>query len=154
MRIEKLIEPSNLEFNRKLSIAFTKMQNLIEAFNKKEIPQDLIAKINDDIQKINSFSGSHRELTKIIRKSYSKALKIVEEKMKYVAKFHYRNLWIAYGLLAGVVFTPLFERLEFMGIGSSIGLAIPIGMIIGMVIGNNMDQQAEKEGNQLDLATD
>jgi hypothetical protein len=154
MSIEKLTQRNNIEANRKLAKAYIKMQDLIEAFNKKDLPKELETNINDDIKLINTFSGSDRELTKFLRKKYSAALKIVEEKLKYVTKFHHRNLGIAFGLLAGVVFTPLLERLEFMGMGSSIGVAIPLAMIIGLVIGNNLDQQAEKDGRQLDLVNE
>ena len=154
MTILKLEKRNNLDGKRRLIKAYNKMQNLIEAFNKKGIPLEIATKLNDDLRLINTFSGSDRELAKTLRKSYTRALKIVEEKLRYVTKLHYRNMGIAFGLLAGVVFTPLFERLEFMGIGTSIGFAIPMGMIIGMVIGNNLDQQAEKDGRQLDLVTE
>ncbi len=154
MTILKLEKRNNLDGKRRLIKAYNKMQNLIAAFNKKELPSEIATKLNDDLRLINTFSGSDRALAKTLRKSYTRALKIVEDKLKYVTKFHYRNMGIAFGLLAGVVLTPIFERLEFMGIGSSIGLAIPLGMMIGMVIGTNFDRQAEKDGRQLDLVTE
>lgn len=154
MTIVKLEKRRNREANRRLTKAYTKMQNLIEAFNKKELPTEVLSDFNYDIELINSFSGTDRELTKTLRKTYSKALKVVEEKMKYVAKHHYRNLWIAYGLLAAVAFSPIFGSFEFTGIGSPMGIMIPMGMAIGTVIGSYLDQQAEKEGKQLDLVTE
>jgi hypothetical protein len=154
MTMVKLEKRRNRETNRRLTKAYTKMQNLIEAFNKKELPRELLSDFNYDIELINSVSGTDKELTKTLRKIYSKALKVVEEKMKYVAKHHYRNLWIAYGILAAVAFSSIFGSFVFTGIGSSIGMMIPMGMAIGAVIGSYFDQQAEKDGRQLDLVTE
>ena len=151
MNIEKLERRKGLEGNRKLTNAYDKMQRLIEALSKKEMPSDELSFIDARIKLINSFPGSEKELTKTLKNTYAHILKFIEEKFKFVAKYHYRNRWMVFGMLAGVVFSSVFSGFEFMGIGSSSGIGLSMGMLIGIVIGTNLDQQAEKEGKQLNL---
>ena len=55
MNIEKLKDRSNSEQNKKLLAANRKMQQLIQALEKKEIPTEILIVINKDIELINSF---------------------------------------------------------------------------------------------------
>ena len=151
MNIEKLERRKGLEGNRKLTKVYDKMQALIEALSKKDIPSDLMTFINADIKLNNSFSGTEKELTKILRKTYSKILAFVEKELKFVAKHHYVSRWMVFGMLAGVLFSSIFSSFGFMGIGSSSGMGISLGMLIGIVVGTNLDQQAENTGKQLEL---
>jgi len=152
MNIEKLERRDGSEGSRKLVKAYNKLQAMIEALGKKEIPQDEMTFINARIKVINSFIGSEKELTKELKRAYSQLLKFINEKLKFVTKHHYLSLGMVFGLLAGVVFGSVFNNnFEFMGIGSSQGMAISMGMLIGIVIGTNLDKQAKKNGRQLDL---
>ncbi len=110
-----------------------------------------LASINERIQLINSFDGTDRELTKVLKSIYSNILTFIEERLQFVAKNHYRMRWMGYGMLAGVVFSSIFSSLDFMGIGGSAGIGLSIGMWVGIVVGTNMDDQAEKQGLQLEL---
>ena len=145
MNIEKLEIRNRIELNTKLIKAYHKMQGLIEALSKKEIPSEILSSINADIKSLNSFSGTEKELTKILRKTYSKILAFVEKELKFVAKRHFLSLWMVFGLLAGVVFSSVFDNFGFMGMG------ISIGMLIGIIVGTNLDKKAEEEGKQLEL---
>ena len=150
MDIEKLIKRQIREPNKRLLKEYQKMEDLIEALNKKEIPAELLTVINDDIKLVNSFSGTDKELTKTLRKTHSKILKFVEKELKLVAKNHYRTLWMAigisvFGISMGTVFSTVFGNYSYLGMG------IPIGMVFGLVIGANLDKNAEKDGKQLDL---
>ena len=151
MNIEKLERRKGLEGNRKLTKAHDKIQALIEALGKKDIPSDVITFINVRIKLINSFTGSERELTKTLKNTNSHILKFMEEKLKFVVMHHYRNRWMIFGMLAGLLFSSVSSSFEFMGIGSSTGIGLSMGMLIGIVVGTNLDQQAEKEGKQLEL---
>ncbi|MBT8222071.1 MAG: hypothetical protein KJN96_02760 [Eudoraea sp.] len=50
-----------------------------------------------------------------------------------------------FGVPMGVAFGAALDNMAFLGIG------IPIGMAIGIAIGTAMDEQAKKEGRQLDI---
>lgn len=143
MIIEKLEIRNSIDQDKKLAKALFKMKNLIEALNKKEIPEEVASIINEDIRTLNTFSGIDKEVRKLLRKTYSKILKLVEKELKWVPKNHYRNTWLAIGLVAfGIPLGAAF---------SNIGLGIPLGMIFGMVVGSFMDKKAEKEDKQLDI---
>lgn len=145
MNIEKLEIRKSIELNTNLRKAYRKMERLIEALSKKEIPTEILSSINTDIKSLNTFSGTEKELTKILRKTYSKILALVEKELKFVAKRHYLSLGMVFGMLAGVVFSSLFDSFGVAGMG------ISIGMLIGIIVGTNLDKKAEEEGYQLEL---
>jgi hypothetical protein len=149
--IEKLIRRKGIESNRKLTKVYDKMQILIEILEKKDIPSEVITFINERIKLMNSFSGSEKELTKTLKNTYSQILKVIKEKMKFVPKNHYLSLWMVFGMLAGVLFSSALSSFGFMGIGSSHGMGISFGMLIGIIVGTNLDNQAKKNGNQLEI---
>lgn len=151
MTIEKLERRRNIEANQKLIKAYTKMQKLINALNKKELSLEVIGYVNERIKLINSFKGAEKDLKKTIRSSYSQILQLIEEELEFVTKHHYRSLWMVYGMSAGVVFSTVFTGFDFIGIEGSTGIGLSIGMLIGIVIGINLDQKAEKEGKQIEL---
>jgi hypothetical protein len=153
MAIEKLIRREGAESNKKLTKTYNKIQQLIEALTKKNVPSNELAFINERIQLINSFDGTDKELARTLKSSYSKVLTFIEEKLQFVAKNHYRMRWMGYGMLAGIVFSSTFSSLDFMGIGGSAGIGLSIGMLIGIVVGTNMDDQAEKQGRKLNLVS-
>lgn len=143
MIIEKLEIRNSIDQDKKLAKALFKMKNLIEALNKKEIPEEVASIINEDIRTLNTFSGIDKEVRKLLRKTYSKILKLLEKELKWVPKNHYRNTWLAIGLAAfGIPLGAAF---------SNIGLGMPLGMIFGMVVGSFMDKKAEKENKQIDI---
>ena len=116
------------------------------------MPEDIVNFVNQNIEDINSFSGSNRELRALMRKSQSRILNLLEKKLKLVPKNHYRNRWMAIGMT--VFGIPLGAALGAgSGNTSSIAIGIPIGMVIGLAIGSGMDKKAFAEGKQLDLET-
>lgn len=143
MIIEKLKIRNTIDQDKRLTKAVLKMQNLIEALNKKEIPEEVASIINEDIRTLNTFSGIDKEVRKTLRRTHSKILKLLEKELKWVPKNHYRNTWLAIGLAAfGIPLGAAF---------SNIGLGMPLGMIFGMVVGSFMDKKARKEGKQIDI---
>jgi len=142
MTIEKLRHIEGIEDNKRLCKAYKRMQALIDALSKREVPNEMLNTINLDIQTINKFSGTQTELRKCLRKSYSKSLKLLEKELGWVTKDHYRNLWMSIGVALGVAFSASFDN---NGIGLIIGLAV------GITVGINLDKKAASEGKQLDL---
>ena len=133
--------------NSKLEKAYTRLQKLIDALNKKVVSDETMNTINADIKLINSFSGSDDDLRKVLKKKYSSILGLVQRNQKFVPKNYYLYRWIGFGMLAGVVFSTSIYRTEM----SAMGMSISIGMIVGVVIGNMLDNQAQKKGLQLEL---
>ena len=150
MEIKELNKRPNIEQNIKLNRKFLQFEKLISELKTKEIPNEIVRSVNNNIEEINSFSNSEKELRKKIKKAQSRVLKLIEKELKLVTKNHYRNTWLAIGMAAfgiplGVAFGTSLGNMGYIGIG------IPIGMVIGMAVGTGMDKKALEEGRQLDL---
>jgi hypothetical protein len=150
MEIKDLIKRPIVEQDKKLKKSYSIFENLVDELKKKKIPEEIVNPINQDIEEINSFSGSNKDLRKRISKSQSNILKLIEKELKLVPKNLYRQRWLAIGMSAfgiplGVAFGASLGNMAFLGIG------IPIGMVIGMAVGAGMDKKAFEEGRQLEL---
>jgi len=143
MEIKELIRRPVVEQDKKLKKSYAIFKNLVDELKKKKIPEDILNSINQAIADINSFSGSPKDLRKLISKSQSNILKLIEKELELVPKNFYRNRWLAigisvFGIPLGVVFGFSLGNMAFLGMG------IPIGMAIGMAVGAGMDQKAFK----------
>ena len=150
MDYTKLDERSIFEQNKKLSEKFNSFKKLINELKNRKLPPEIINKINQDIDLINSISGSNKVLLKQIKLSESRILNMIEKEVKLVPKNHYRNMWLAlgmslFGVPMGVALGTSLGNMAFLGIG------IPIGMTLGIAIGIAKDNEAKKNGNQLDI---
>ena len=146
MKIESIQRRKGTEKNKKINKAYNDMQSLIEALDKKDIPADELISINEHIVLINSFDGTEKELVKSLKKTYGYVLTFIEKNLKLVPKHHFLALWMLYGSLLGVVLTSIFISSD--GLAS---LILPMGMAAGIVIGSGMDNNAKKEGLQIEL---
>ena len=144
MTIEQLKDIKGIDDNKRLLKAYKRMQALINALTIREIQAEILNAINTDIQKINNFSGTQVELRKCLRKTYSKTLRLLEKKLGWVVKDHYRNLWLSIGVALGVVFSASFDNN---------GMGLIIGMVVGITVGVNLDKKAAQSGKQLDLSS-
>jgi hypothetical protein len=125
-------------------------QKLLTELRKRTIPQDIIEFVNQELEKVNSFTGPEKDLVKQVKTSQASILKLIEKEMKLVPKNHYRNMWLALGMASfgiplGVIFGLSLGNMAFLGIG------LPIGMGIGIAVGTALDKKAADSGNQLDL---
>lgn len=150
MVIKELQKNLEIEQHKKLKKKFGDFEKLINELKKRELPSEIIASINMEIDQINSFSGTNKELLKHIQRTQFNLLKMLEKKLKLVTKNHYRNMWMAIGMAAfgipiGVAFGASLGNMAFLAVG------IPIGMAVGIGVGTAMDQKAIENGNQLDL---
>ena len=150
MEIKELDKRPGIEQDKKLNNRYESFEKLIIELKKKEIPLQIANSVNRDIEELNSFSGSNKELLKQLRRAQSRILKLIEKELKLVPKNLYRNRWLAIGMSAfgipfGVAFGVSLGNMAFLGIG------IPIGMVVGMAIGAGMDKKAFEDGKQLDL---
>lgn len=150
MEIKEMKKRPSIDQNKKLISAYGQLDKLLTELKKKELPEEIVKSINNEIDRTNSVSGLEKELRKQIRNTQSSILKLIEKELKLVTKNHYRDTWLAVGMAAfglplGVAFGISIGNMGLLGIG------LPIGMVIGMAVGSDMDKKAFESGKQLDF---
>jgi F0F1-type ATP synthase assembly protein I len=150
MEIHKLNHRPEIEKNDKLKEAFQQLEKLLNLLRNKELPADIVASLNKEIEALNSNSSPADELRKTIKKKQAKIIELLEKEIKMVPRNYYRNIWLAVGMAAfglpiGVVFGTSLGNMAYLGLG------LPIGMIIGIGVGTAMDKKAYEKGRQLDI---
>lgn len=150
MDITELRRKQTNETTTKLTEKYDKFEQLLHELRTKDIPVDIVQAINQELDILNFFAGTEKEIRKHLGKAQSRILVLIERKLKLVTKNYYRNTWMvlgmsAFGLPMGIAFGVSMENMAMLGIG------IPIGMAIGIAIGTVMDKKAEAEGRQLDV---
>ena len=150
MELKELKEIPGLEQSRKLKYKYNEFGLLIDLLRLRDLPSESASSMNQDIEGINSLSGSNKELLKQVRSAELRILKLIETEQKLVPKNTYRNRWMAigmsvFGVPLGVGFGAGLGNMAFLAIG------IPLGMAIGIAIGAGMDKKALEEGRQLDI---
>jgi hypothetical protein len=150
MELIKLKEISGLEESKKLKYKYDETRKLVDLLRKRDLPEELVSSINQDIEGINSLSGSKKELLRQVRATELRILKLIEKEQKLVPRNTYRSRWMAIGMAAfgfpiGIAFGASIGNMAFLAIG------IPLGMAIGIGLGTGMDKKALEEGRQLDI---
>ncbi len=150
MEIKKLKYRPDKYQDKKLNASCTQFDKLLVELRTKELPDKTVHSINDGIDQINAVSESEKELSKQIKNTQSRIIKLIEKEHKLVTRNHYRNTWLALGMAAfgiplGVAFGASLGNMAFLAIG------IPIGLVIGIAVGSGMDKKAFEEGRQIDL---
>ena len=126
---------------------FTK---LLAELEKRELPEEIVISINNEIDAINSIADIGKELRKQIRRRSNRIVRLLEKDLKLVPIKHYRNMWMAlgmavFGIPLGAAFGSSLGNMAYLGIG------LPIGFAIGLSFGTGLDKKALKEGRQLDV---
>jgi len=129
---------------------YDSFEKLLSALRQRAIPEEVVASINEDVGTLNQMDDSDKKWYKEMKKTRYRIVQRIHNKLKLVPKNYYRNQWMAlgmtiFGLPLGIAFAFAIDNMAFLAIG------LPIGMPIGMAIGANKDQQAAKEGRQLDV---
>ena len=150
MEITELHKRPTIEDNTRLNRKCIQFEKLLNELKTKELTNEIVRSINEDIKQLNAITNSEKELGKQLRKRQTRILRVIEKELKLVTKNHYRNTWLALGMSAfgiplGVAFGASFGNMAFIGIG------LPIGMTIGIAVGTGMDKKASENGKQLDL---
>lgn len=148
--MKELIERPNISKNIKATAVYKQFGALLDVLAKKELPNEIIALINQETEHLNSISDTDKHFLKTIKQKEHKIIKLLENKIKLVPKNYYRKLWLilgmtSFGLPIGIALGLSIGNIGFLGIG------LPIGMAIGVGIGSRMDKKAFKEGRQLDF---
>ncbi|MGB5402964.1 MAG: DMT family transporter [Robiginitalea sp.] len=150
MEIKELKNRPDIDQHKKLYASYNQFDKLLMELRRKELTNETVNSINDRIARVNSVTGSEKELRKQIKNTQSHIVKLIEKEHRLVMKNHYRNTWLAvgmavFGIPLGVAFGASLGNMAFLGIG------LPIGMAIGSTVGTAMDKKAFEEGRQIDL---
>jgi hypothetical protein len=151
MNIESINRRKDAGQNQKLAKAYSKFEGLREALNIKNLPESNIAEINEDIHRVNTFLGSEKELIKLLKKTYTAILAYVGKELNLVSKIHYQQLWMVYGMFAGILVSTIsfnFFQTDFWSLQA---LGLPMGMLFGLLAGRNRDIKAKNDGLQLNV---
>lgn len=129
---------------------YVQFEKLINEIAKKQLPNNIVDKINDEIEKLNSILDTSKKWKIQLRRIQSKIVLILAKELKIVVKNHYRNTWLVLGMVAigmpiGIAFGMLFGNMGYLSLG------FPIGIGVGLILGIRMDKIALKEGRQLDI---
>ena len=149
MEIKEVIKRSISEQNKRLNRRFIQFEKLISELRSKSIPNEIVNAINTDIEQINLFPSSEKDFRRLLKKTQSRILKLVDKELKLVPVNHYRNNFMGIGIAMGVAFGAALGSSSDNS--SLISLGIPLGMVIGMAIGSAKDKKAKESGLQLDL---
>jgi hypothetical protein len=150
MIMKKLIERQHILQNTKVFRQYNQLGELLKALEKRELPNEIIDFINQQIEILNLVSDSEKYFAKTIKEKENEIIKHIEKKINLVPKNHYRKRWLAlgigaFGLPIGVAIGSASGNMGLLGTG------LPIGIGIGVAIGSSMDKKAFNEGRQLDF---
>lgn len=150
VNIDKLEKKPAIDHSKRLATRHGRLESLIDALKKKELPDDVVHEINRQIAEVNAHTGRDRDYGRKLNKVLQSILTLVQKKLHLVPRDHYRNMWMSVGLAAfgiplGVAFGMSMDNLGLLGIG------LPIGLVIGLAIGTARDKKARDQGKQLDV---
>lgn len=136
--------------NDKLNKAYVQFNKLLFELKKRELPDDIVASINMEIDKLNSIDDLFDEFKKTLKKSKGIIIKLLKKELKLVPKKYYRNLWISqgtgiFGIPIGLIIAEGVNNMALVGLG------MPIGLLIGAAVGERKDKKVLAEGRQLDV---
>jgi len=150
MEYLEIEDRAGIENSPKAARMFMYFKKLISELKKKKVSSNIIQIINQEIERINSFTGSNRELVRVLQRSRLIIIRLLEKELKIVPKNLYRTRWLAIGMVVfGIPFGASFAL--SLGNMAFIGIGLPIGMAIGIAVGAGMDKKAFDEGRQLDI---
>lgn len=148
--MKKLIERQNISENLKAYNAYHQLNQLLNALQKKELPNETIDLINNEIEQLNSKPVIDKHFVKSTIEKQNRIIKLLEKKHKIVPINYYKKQWMllgmsAFGIPMGLVISSTTGNFGMLTIG------IPVGMAIGVALGSRMDKEAFHEGRQLDF---
>lgn len=148
--MKQLIERPRISENVKALNAYLQLGKLLNLLAIKELPEETVELINQEIEQLNAITDDDKYLNRKIKSKENRLIRLIEKKHKIVPINYYKKLWMVlgmsvFGIPMGVAFGLSIGNLGMLGIG------LPIGMGIGVAVGTIMDNKAFKEGRQLDI---
>lgn len=150
MNIKELNEREDITTEKKLSINYTQLGELLNELRKKELNQNVENFINERIDNLNSSTLNGSQLNKLVKQKQREILKQVEKEHKIVPKNYYRTIFMLFGMSGICLPIGVAFGLSVGNIGL-LGLGLPVGMAVGLAIGMLLDKKALKEGRQLGI---
>ena len=151
MKIIDLNNEQNNNRSKKIVKHYSQLKKIIIDLNERGIPGETIQAINDEINIINESKGTEKDFLSQVKKAKSNILKLIEKELKLVPKFHYQNLWMAYGMMAGLIISLILKQFGLDNTWNSVGMMLPMGILFGIVAGKNRDEKAKNDGQQLNI---
>ena len=84
--MKKLIERHNTADDTKASLAYLQFGKLIDALELRQLPDETISFLNQEIEQLNAIEVSDSSFVKAIKRSENKFVKFIEKKHKIVPK--------------------------------------------------------------------
>lgn len=100
MEIKHLSTQIEIGNTPKLEATYNQFDTLLLDLRKKEIPSQLIDRINTGINEINSFRGSGTDFGKFIKMKQSTIVTLLAKEVKIVSKNYYQTIWMSMGMAA------------------------------------------------------
>lgn len=130
--------------------AALELELLLKDLEVRELPENTVVLINEQIKEVNNLSPEAKNLGKKIKTAKSRILNLLAKGPGIVPKNYYTTLWLplgmsAFGLPIGTAIFAITGNVAFIGIG------LPIGMAFGSFYGASLDKKAEKEGRVLNI---
>lgn len=136
--------------NSKVENSIAQFKKLVEILNTKNLPENIVEKINSEISILNSSEAVGNSFFHLLKKKQNTITKLIEKELKLVPKNYYRNLWLVLGMATFGLPLGIALGLSIGNIGL-LGIGLPIGMAIGLIVGSSMDKKALESGKQLDI---
>lgn len=150
MEIIALKARPGIENSTKLAGRYSGLEKLLDALRKRQLPDDVVSKVNHHVEMLNESRGHGPELMKLTGRTEDRIMELLESRMKIVPRNYYRNIWLVLGMAA--IGLPLGMSVGLStGNMAFIGAGLPLGMVFGILIGIMMDKKAAAEGRQLDI---
>lgn len=150
MEIIPLLARENATGKERNNKLWNQFLQLIEILRNKNLPEEMISIVNDQIHELNEYPCGDVDFYKQVKKKQTFILNRLERDLKIVPKNHYMNLWLAlgigaFGLPIGVAIGSSLGNMGFLGVG------LPFGVAIGIALGSSLDKKAKADGKQLDI---
>lgn len=148
MKLNQITVTTGEIANSKAKESVDRLNQLIEELQSHKLPDDLVSKLNSEVERVNGLSPTDKSLRKEVQKAIHLFSKSIIKEAKLVPKGYHQMLWTgigmsAFGVPIGIGIGTALDNMAFLGIGLAFGL--PIGMAVGAA----MDEKAKKEGRQL-----
>ncbi|HEY3385922.1 MAG TPA: hypothetical protein VGK46_05390 [Saprospiraceae bacterium] len=150
MEILKLNARPGMFLDIKLKHEFDAFEKMILELEKRQLPSSILILINQDIKDLNDFAGPSKAFAVEISKKRNGILQILSRDLKLVPRNHYRNVWLAMGMMIfGVPFGMMLGTV--LGNLALFPIGLPMGLILGIMVGTSLDKKAFENGRQLDI---
>lgn len=149
-RMKKLIERPELEENKKAFQRYQRLENLLQAIEKRDWQNGIPSVVNHRIETLNQISSTEKNIAGKIKEHQNLIIQELEKNHKIVPKNFYRRKWLSLGV--GALGVPIgFILGKATGNMGLFGIGMPIGLGIGSILGMSMDKKASRENRQLDF---